>query len=100
MRASPLSLRKPAAAVRALAEPLRGKGEFRRNSLQALLTPQQAQVNFVIWLLMIVLAGKGGVGACSCVRATPANGKDRNCLISSILRGWRERRVAAADVQQ
>lgn len=66
MRASPLSLRKPAAAG-ALAEPPRGKGEFRRNSLQVLLAPWQAQVNFVIWLLMIVLAGKGGVGACSCV---------------------------------
>lgn len=73
---------------------------WEERSLQALVAPWQAQVNFVISLLMIVLAGKGGVGACSCVRATPANSKDRNCLISRILRGWRERRVAAADVQQ
>lgn len=42
-----------------------------------------AEVNVVILFLMIVLPGKGSAAA-------PADGKDRNCLLSRILRG-RER---------
>lgn len=50
--------------------------------------PWQAEVNCVILSLMIALAGKGEVVICSCVWATPANGKDRKCLISRVLQGW------------